>query len=147
MTALARADFCWDVVVDGEVRYVFRDIIPKDFYWFALVENDFPDIKPQHQMLLILAMLLDGDESILDHMPSYHVAPLSHWLTENVLNEKVMKLDQWYEMAFHLCKQRFDSTMEWMENQPMPKLTLMANTVTKFAKEQEREMRKARRKK
>ena len=147
MTALARADFCWDVTVDGEVRYVLRDVIPKDFYWFALVENDFPDIKPQHQMLLIIAMLLDGDESILDFIPSDHVAPLSIWMTENLLNEKVMKLDQWYEMAFHLCKQRFDATMEWMENQPMPKLTLMTNTVTKFAKEQEREMRKARRKK
>ena len=98
-------------------------------------------------MLLIIAMLLDGDESILDFIPSSHVAPLGVWMTENLLNEKVMKLDQWYEMAFHLCKQRFDATMEWMENQPMPKLTLMTNTVTKFAKEQEREMRKARRKK
>ena len=147
MTALARADFCWDVVVDEEVRYVFRDVIPKDFYWFALVENDFPDIRPQHQMLLIIAMLLDGDESILDSIPSGHITPLSVWLAENLLNEKVMKLDQWYEMAFHLCKQRFDATMEWMENQPMPKLTLMTNTVNKYAKEQEREMRKARRKK
>jgi hypothetical protein len=117
------------------------------FYWFALVENDFPDIKPQLQMLLIVAMLLDDDESILDQIPKSHIAPLSHWLSETILNEKVMKLDQWYEMAFHLCKQRFDSTMEWMENQPMPKLLLMTNTVTKFAKEQEREMRKARRKK
>ena len=129
------------------MRYVFRDIIPKDFYWFALVENDFPDITPTHQMLLIIATLLDEDESILDEIPSYHTALLSRWVSENLLDEKIMKLDQWYEMAFHLCKQRFDSTMEWMENQPMPKIILMANTVTKFGKEQEREMRKARRKK
>lgn len=145
--ALARADFCWDVVVDEEVHYVFRDVIPKDFYWFALVENDFPDLNPAHQMLLIIVMLLDEDEEILDQIPPHHIAPLSQWLTENLLNEKIMKLDQWYDMAFHLCKQRFDATMGWMEEQPMPKLTLMASTVTKFAKEQEREMRKARRKK
>jgi hypothetical protein len=92
-------------------------------------------------------MLLDDDETILDQIPKTHIAPLVWWMGENILNEKIMKLDQWYQMAFHLCKQRFDSTMEWMENQPVPKLMLMTQTLTKFAKEQEREMRKARRKK
>ena len=98
-------------------------------------------------MLLVTSMLLDSDETILDQIPKRHIALLNWWIAKELLTEKVMKLDQWYEMAFHMCKQRFDSTMEWMENQPMSKLLLMTNTVTKFAKEQEREMRKARRKK
>ena len=147
MKALSRADFHFDVVVDGTHRYLLRDVIPKDFYWFALIENDFPDITSTLQYLLILCMLLDDDETILDQIPKRHIAPLVWWIGENILNEKVMKLDQWYQMAFHLCKQRFDSTMEWMENQPVPKLLLMTQTLTKYAKEQEREMRKARRKK
>lgn len=58
-----------------------------------------------------------------------------------------MKLDQWYETAFHLCKQRFDTTLGWLEEQPVPKVLLMTQVLTKFAKEQEREMKKARRRK
>ena len=147
MIAQERADFHFDVTIDGEVYYLFRDVIPKDFYWFALCENDFPDLSTTLQYLLIICMLLDEDERILDKIPKRHVGPLVWWIGKYILDEKVMKLPQWYEMAFHLCKQRFDSTMEWMENQPVPKLLLMAQTLTKFAKEQEREMRKARRKK
>jgi len=98
-------------------------------------------------MLLVLRMLLDLDESILDKIPKRHVSLLSWWVSKEVLDEKIMKLDQWYDTAFHLCKQRFDSTMDWMENEPVSKLLLMTHTVSKFAKEQEREMRKARRKK
>jgi len=92
-------------------------------------------------------MLLDSDESILAKIPKKHIGPLSWWAGTELLNEKVMKLDDWYKMSFHLCKQRFDSTMEWLENQPIPKIMLMVNTLTVFNKEQEREMRKSRRKK
>ena len=133
--------------MDGETTYLFRDIIPKDFYWFQLCENDFPDLGTSLQFLLILCLLLDGDESILQQVKKRHVGPLSWWIGNEILNEKVMKLDDWYKMSFHLCKQRFDSTMEWLEEQPMPKVMLMLNTLTAFNKEQEREMRKARRKK
>lgn len=129
------------------MTYLFREVIPKDFYWFALVENDFPDISPTLQMLLVISMLLDSDESVLDDIPKRHIGALNWWVSREVLNEKIMKLDQWYDTAFHLCKQRFDSTMDWMENEPVSKLLLMTHTVSKFAKEQEREMRKARRKK
>lgn len=120
---------------------------PRDYYWFALIENDFSDVSPLITNLQTLAMLLEGDEEDLMYIPRTAVGPLVWWLTENLLNEKVMALDQWYETAFHLCKQRFDVTMDWMETQPISKILLMTQVVTKFAKEQEREMRKARRKK
>lgn len=147
MKALARADFHWDVTIDGETRYVIRDVIPKDFYWYALVENDYPDMTPSHRMLQLVSMLLDQDESVLDEIPIHHFKVLTWWLSANVLEEKIMSLDQWYQTAFHLCKQRYDATMEWMEEQPVPKILLMIQTLSQYAKEQEREMRKARRKK
>ena len=147
MTALSRADFHYEVTIDGETTYLFRDVIPKDFYWFQLLENDFPDIDATLQFLLLLCMFLDDDESVLDKIPKRHVSILSRWIGTEILNEKVMKLDDWFKISFHLCKQRFDSTMEWLENQPVPKILLMTNTLTQFNKEQEREMRKARRKK
>ena len=89
---------------------------------------------------------MEGDEADLLHIPKSAIAPLLWWMSKNLLEEKVMKLDQWYETAFHLCKQRFDMTMDWMETQPISKILLMVQVLTKHAKEQEREMRKARRK-
>lgn len=119
---------------------------PKDFYWFALLENDFPDANPVVSNLQTLAILLEGDETDLLYIPKKDIAPLLWWMSKNLLDEKVMKLDQWYETSFHLCKQRFDETLEWMETLPISKILLMTQVVTKFAKEQEREMRKAKRK-
>ena len=89
---------------------------------------------------------MEGDEEDLLTVPKPAIAPLLWWMSKNLLEEKVMKLDQWYETAFHLSKQRFDTTMEWMEAQPISKILLMVQVLTKHAKEQEREMRKARRK-
>ena len=125
---------------------ILRELCPKDFYWFATVENDFPDLSPSVTGLLTLLLLLDGREEDLELIPKRVVSALSWWIGPNLLNEKLMKLDQWYEVAFHLCKQRFDMTMDWMEDQPVPKILLMIQILTKHAKEQEREMRKARRK-
>ena len=119
---------------------------PRDFYWFALLENEFSDANPVVTNLQTLALLMDGDETDLLYIPKTAVAPLLWWANKNLLEEKVMKLDQWYETAFHLCKQRFDATMDWMETQPISKILLMVQILTKHAKEQEREMRKARRK-
>ena len=125
---------------------ILRELCPRDFYWFATVENDFPDLSPALTGLLTLLLLLDGRDEDLELIPKRVVSALSWWIGPNLLNEKLMKLDQWYEVAFHLCKQRFDMTMDWMEDQPVPKILLMIQVLTKHAKEQEREMRKARRK-
>lgn len=92
-------------------------------------------------------MLLDGDEDILEQVPKRHIAALSWWISREILTEKVMKLEEWFKTSFHLCKQRFDGSMEWMEQQPVPKIMLMIKTVSQFNKEQEREMRKSRSKK
>ena len=89
---------------------------------------------------------MEGDETDLLYVPKRDISPLLWSMSKNLLDEKVMKLDQWYETSFHLCKQRFDQTMEWMEVQPISKILLMTQVLTKHAKEQEREMRKARRK-
>ncbi len=90
---------------------------------------------------------MDGREEDLDRIPKVMLGALVWWMSENLLNEKIMKLEQWYETAFHLCKQRFDMTMEWLEDQPVPKILLMTRVLTKFSQEQAREMKKASRKK
>jgi hypothetical protein len=135
------------VTVDGLDTFTLREVCPRDFYWFALLENEFSDTNPVITNLQTLAMLMEGDETDLMLIPKRAITPLMWWMSKNLLDEKVMKLDQWYEMAFHLCKQRFDASMDWMETQPISKILLMTQVLTKHAKEQEREMRKASRKK
>lgn len=148
MTAVARADFKYEVTVDGKFTILLREVCPRDFYWFSLVENDFPDISPTLMNLLILVLLTDLDENSeqLALIPNSSIAPLMHWVMNELINEKVMKLEQWLEMAFHLCKQRWDDSVEWLEVQPMSKILLMSRVVSKFVTEQNREMKKSSRK-
>jgi hypothetical protein len=58
-----------------------------------------------------------------------------------------MPVENWLETAFHLCTQRWDSSIEWMELLPVPKVLLMIEIVNKHVKAQEAEMKKSARKK
>ena len=130
--------------MDGQVTVLLREVCPRDFYWFSLVENNYPDISPSLFNLLILLVLTDSDEEHheLDKIPSRCLGPLSQWVMSELISEKMMKVEQWMEMSFHLCKQRWDDTTEWLESQPMSKILLMSRVVSKFVAEQNREMKK-----
>jgi hypothetical protein len=134
--------------VDGRVTVLLREVCPRDFYWFSLVENDYPDLDPGLFNLLLLLMLTDADEQDheLDQIPVGCIAPLSSWVMKELVSERVMKVEQWLEMSFHLCKQRWDDTTEWLESQPMSKILLMGRVVSKYVAEQNREMKKGSRK-
>ena len=121
-----------------------REVCPRDFYWFSLVENDYPDLEPGLFNILLLLILTDADEDNheLDLIPVQCLAPLSSWVMKELVSERIMKVEQWLEMSFHLCKQRWDDTTEWLESQPMSKILLMSRVVSKFVAEQNREMKK-----
>ena len=130
--------------MDGRVTVLLREVCPRDFYWFSLVENDYPDLEPGLFNILLLLMLTDADEDNheLDLIPVECLAPLSSWMMKELVSERIMKVEQWMEMSFHLCKQRWDDTTEWLESQPMSKILLMSRVVSKFVAEQNREMKK-----
>ena len=69
------------------------------------------------------------------------------WVTENLLDKTIMSLENWLEVAYHLCKQRWDDSIEWLETQPMSKINLMIQIVKQHAEDQEKAMKKAARKK
>ena len=123
---------------------MLREVCPRDFYWFSLVENDYPDLEPGLFNILLLLMLTDADEDNheLDLIPVECLAPLSSWMMKELVSERIMKVEQWLEMSFHLCKQRWDDTTEWLESQPMSKILLMSRVVSKYVAEQNREMKK-----
>jgi hypothetical protein len=124
-----------------------RELRPKDYYFFSLINNDYPDITQTHLILLIICRLAGMQEENLSMIPARFIKPLSEWLGPNILTEKVMTVEQWLEMAFHLCKQRWDSSVEWLEQQPVSKILLMAKLQFNFATKQNEEMKRAARKK
>ena len=123
-----------------------REVCPRDFYWFSVVENDFPDLTATAMSLLLIVLLCDEDESILDLIPASAIGPLAAWMMKELVEERIMKVDKWLEMAFHLCKQRWDESIEWIEQQPMSKVLLMMRIQSQFNEKQEREMKKSSRK-
>jgi len=73
--------------------------------------------------------------------------PLVSWFAKEILENKVMTIYQWLEISFHLMKQRWDSSLDWMESQPMSKVLAMVDVMTKYAERQNAEMKKSSRRK
>jgi hypothetical protein len=62
---------------------------------------------------------------------------------DNILEGKVLEVENWLELAFHLCKQRWDNSVDWLETQPMSKIMLMLDIVKKHNEQQEDAMKKS----
>lgn len=90
----------------------------------------------------ILSRLILNPE-ILDLFTISQSQRVFEWALENLLTEKIMTVEDWLSTAYHLCKQRWDSSIEWLETQPVPKVLLMVDIVNRHAKEQEAAMKKA----
>jgi hypothetical protein len=94
---------------------------------------------------LILRLLLDHDS--LDEITSTQFRQVVKWVGETLLNQNILTVENWMEVSYHLCKQRWDSSMDWLETQPMSKIQTMIEIVKKHAEEQEKQMKKNSRRK
>jgi hypothetical protein len=128
-------------VCNGKLTFHFREITPKDFYFAQILRQT-----ERSQLELIERLLLNPE--ILDEASSTQTRKAVEWVTENLLDKTILSVENWLEVAYHLCKQRWDSSVDWLENQPMSKINAMIEVVKKHSEEQEKEMKKnARRKK
>jgi len=118
----------------------FREITPKDFYLAQVLRQ-----AERSQLELVQRLLVD--ESILDDATAAQTRQAVKWACETLLDKTILTLENWLEVAYHLCKQRWDDSIEWLETQPMSKINLMIDIVKKHADEQEKEMKKNARKK
>ena len=130
------------MTVDYQVTFILREVCPRDFYFFSLVKNDYPDVSALAFNLHLIALFLDDGEEILYEVPASMVQVLAWWIEANLLKEKLMELSDWYELCFHLQKQRWTSATDWMEQQPMSKVLLMMNVQSKFNEEQNAQMKR-----
>jgi hypothetical protein len=129
-------DFTYLVNIPGAPQFHFREVTPKDFY-FAQV------LRASDRSLLELVERLLLNEEVLDYATYTQTSAVLRWVADNILTEKILTVENWLEVAYHLCKQRWDSSIEWLESQPMSKITAMISIVEKHAAAQEKEMKKS----
>lgn len=86
------------------------------------------------------------NEDIIEKVPSKVFKSLVNWVSDNILNENILSVENWLEVAFHLSKQRWGPSIDWLESQPMSKIKTMIEINKKHAEEQESQVKKASRK-
>jgi hypothetical protein len=94
---------------------------------------------------LISRLLLNPE--ILEHTSIVQTRTIIKWGADTLLDQKVLTVENWLEIAFHLCKQRWDSSIDWLETQPMSKINAMIDIMKNFADDQEKQMKKNARRK
>ena len=129
-------DFTYLVSSGSGPVFHIREIRPKDFYFAQILRQ-----KDEGYLPLVLRLILNDD--VLDEAPISQTKSVFRWIGDNVLNQNVLTVENWLEVAFHLCKQRWDSSLEWIEDQPMSKVQTMIQILKKNADEQEKEMKKS----
>jgi hypothetical protein len=124
---------------DGPIFH-FREITPKDFYFAQVLRQ-----AERSQIELILRLL--RNEEVLEEATSTYTRAMLKWAAETLLDKSVFTVENWLELAYHLCKQRWDASVDWMEAQPISKINAMVAIVKNHAEKQEQEMKKASRRK
>jgi len=117
----------------------FREVAPKDFYLAQILRQN-----EKSQMELILRLYLNPETS--DEVTSTQFRQVMKWVGEALLDQTILSVENWMEVAYHLCKQRWDSSIDWLETQPMSKVRTMIEIVKNHAEDQAKEMKKNARK-
>ena len=94
---------------------------------------------------MVLRLLLNSE--ILDKVTISETRAVIQWMSTTLFEQNILTVENWLEIAYHLCKQRWDSSVDWLETQPMSKIQTMIQIVKNHAEEQEKEMKKSARKK
>lgn len=83
-----------------------------------------------------LVTRLVQNKEVINGLPVKDFKQFINWVVDNMLNESVLTVENWMEVSFHLCKQRWDSSMDWLEDQPMSKIRAMIDITEKYVEEQ-----------
>jgi len=132
-------DFTYLVYVDNHPPIHFREIRPKDFYFAQVLRN-----KEENPLKLIERLVFNLDD-LLD-LPVTPTKRIFDWVSEELLNEKIMTVENWLRAAYHMSKQRWGESLDWLESQPISKVLLMVDIIKEYNEEVEDQMKKSRKK-
>jgi hypothetical protein len=128
------------VWVNGRGPVRFRDLTPKDFYFIQVLQNE--KLSDSDVAIAMVTRVLLEEEP-LERLSVFETRKAFEWVAENVLASRVMTVESWLQTAFHLCKQRWDASIEWMETLPVPKILLMIEILNQHIKAEEAAMKKS----
>ena len=118
----------------------FREVTPKDFYLAQILRQS-----ERSQIEIFLKLLLNPE--VLDQATSSQTRAVLNWAGDTLLDKTIFTVENWLEVAYALCKQRWGPSVDWLEAQPMSKVNAMIDVVKRHAEEQEKEMKKSARRK
>lgn len=126
----------------------FRELTPRDLYFIEAYKKENGEDVPETEFLMeLISRLSEVEMDFVMDLPVRDFRVLVRWFSTEILENKVMTVYQWLEIAFHLCKQRWDQSVDWFETQPMSKILTMVDILSKFAEKQNNEMKKSVRRK
>ena len=64
------------------------------------------------------------------------------WVATNILEKNILTVENWLEIGFHLCKQRWNDSLDWLELQPMSKIQTMIEVVKNHVEDVESAQKK-----
>lgn len=111
---------------------------PRDFYFLTYLEEEaeFKDQDTEKTFRIVESLCYDPKQfERVMRLRQDRFWLLVQAMFDNCLKGKVMTPNQWLETAFHLCKQRWDQSIDWMETLPMSKINAMIEVQSKFAEE------------
>lgn len=139
-------DFSVSLTLGSGVRLRIRDIIPKDFYhlqiWRESLNEDSSNELALNVLELVLLSPKTKKRSFLLSLDVTDWMDLCGWLGEELLKDKNFTVEDWMETSFYLMKERWDSSMEWLETQPVSKIMYMIEIQTKHGKRVEQAMKR-----
>jgi hypothetical protein len=113
-----------------------REVQPKDFYFAQL-------LRQQEGSMLELVERVILNKEVLDIAQVPQVKAMADWASKNIMEGNILTVENWLETGYHLCKQRWDQSMDWLETQPMSKIQTMIDIVKNHAEEVEKAQKKA----
>jgi len=123
----------------NKVVFHLRELCPNDFYLAQVVRQQ------EKSVFEIIQRLILNDE-VLETASIRETRAMINWAVETLVDKNVLTVENWLQVAYNLCKQRWDSSIDWLETQPMSKIHTMIQIVQQHVEEQEKEAKKAARK-
>ena len=128
-------DFSYLLTIDGLVFHL-REVRPKDFYFAQILRQR------ERSMFELVERLIQNSE-VLELATVPQTQSMIDWVATNILEKNILTVENWLEIGFHLCKQRWNDSLDWLELQPMSKIQTMIEVVKNHVEDVESAQKKA----